>query len=59
MNKNYMWIASAFFMGWAVLNSILVLMNVKLSLLYMFVIPTLLTAIGWVYAEYRIRFKEE
>ena len=59
MKFEYMPHIAGFFVGWSLLNIFTAIMKKEIVILIMFAIPSLLAALGWVYAEYRIRFKEE
>jgi hypothetical protein len=56
MNKKVFWYASGFFTGWAVLNIILLINETRT--LFMIAIPNLIAALGWVYSEYRLAWRD-
>ena len=57
MNKKVFWVISACLTGWLLLNVILSVMNKEQNNLYL-TLPGLLAGLGWVYAEYRIEWRD-
>jgi len=58
LNKKYLWYAAGFFAGWALLNVILAIMKKDKYTLFMITLPGLVACIGWVYAEYRLVWRD-
>jgi len=58
LNEKILWYASCFFTGWALLNVILTIMRQQKDILIMIAIPSLVTAIGWIYSEYKLIWRE-
>jgi len=57
LNKICFWYASAFLTGWLLMNVMLNIMRDESNML-LYTIPGLLAAIGWVYAEYRLEWRD-
>ena len=58
MNEKWFWYASGFFTGWAVLNVVLTIMRGQQDILLMIAIPSLIAGLGWLYAEWKIMWRD-